>query len=201
MEVSMQPIPVPHNSAVRSRTLRPVSRWHFLRGAIAVASASLVAPALRCTTGRRSALRGSVYPWGGLGVPVARQCGALGRGSRPSPSTEVGWSPDAWKCTGKVPMIRHLHTLAQKGSVWTAHEVGHSVHAEVHGLEPAHWYWYRFRVGDDVSPVGRTADGAGPASPTGTFPVCVASCPALRQAIFQPIATWQKNRWISSQIL
>ncbi|MGV3541120.1 MAG: alkaline phosphatase D family protein, partial [Rufibacter sp.] len=32
----------------------------------------------------------------------------------------------------------------------------HSVHAEVEGLEPDSWYYYRFRAGADVSPVGRT---------------------------------------------
>lgn len=35
-------------------------------------------------------------------------------------------------------------------------EFGHSVHADVSGLEPDRWYHYRFRVGDRTSPVGRT---------------------------------------------
>jgi alkaline phosphatase D len=35
-------------------------------------------------------------------------------------------------------------------------EVGHSVHVEVTGLEPARDYWYRFRAGDEVSQTGRT---------------------------------------------
>ncbi|TDE11218.1 alkaline phosphatase D family protein [Jiangella asiatica] len=35
-------------------------------------------------------------------------------------------------------------------------ELGHSVHAEVTGLDPAREYYYRFRAGPEVSPVGRT---------------------------------------------
>ena len=30
------------------------------------------------------------------------------------------------------------------------------MHVEVDGLEPGRWYWYRFRAGSEVSPIGRT---------------------------------------------
>lgn len=44
-------------------------------------------------------------------------------------------------------------------------ELGHSVHAEVRGLEPARRYWYRFVVEGEASPVGtvRSAPAAGAA--------------------------------------
>jgi len=32
----------------------------------------------------------------------------------------------------------------------------HSVHVEVAGLRPNRWYWYRFKAGRELSPVGRT---------------------------------------------
>ncbi len=35
-------------------------------------------------------------------------------------------------------------------------ELGHSVRVEVQGLDPGRDYWYRFRAGSEVSPVGRT---------------------------------------------
>lgn len=35
-------------------------------------------------------------------------------------------------------------------------QLAHSVHVEVEGLRPDRWYFYRFHVGDVVSPVGRT---------------------------------------------
>lgn len=53
---------------------------------------------------------------------------------------------------------------------------GHSVHADVDGLDPDSWYWYRFRVGNHTSPVGRSrtmpADGQTPEQ----LVLAVASC-------------------------
>lgn len=51
---------------------------------------------------------------------------------------------------------------------------GHSVHIDATGLEPGTTYWYRFRIGDQTSPVGQTAtlpDG----SPT-AFGLAVVNC-------------------------
>jgi alkaline phosphatase D len=45
--------------------------------------------------------------------------------------------------------------VVKQGRATAAPELGYSVHADVDGLEPARWYFYRFRAGDAVSPVGR----------------------------------------------
>ena len=53
-------------------------------------------------------------------------------------------------------------------------EHGHSVHVDAKGLEPGTTYWYRFRVGDQTSPVGQTAT-----LPTGSpesFGLAVVNC-------------------------
>lgn len=68
---------------------------------------------------------------------------------------------------GGMPMVRidveweiaadsRFSKVVQRGSEIARPELGHSVHVEVSGLEPAREYWYRFRSGDEVSPVGRT---------------------------------------------
>ncbi|MEN3366854.1 MAG: alkaline phosphatase [Burkholderiales bacterium] len=46
--------------------------------------------------------------------------------------------------------------IAAKGKATAMPELAHSVHVDVTGLRPDRWYWYRFIVGDAVSPVGRT---------------------------------------------
>jgi alkaline phosphatase D len=46
--------------------------------------------------------------------------------------------------------------VVQQGRATAAPELGHSVHADVQGLEPDRWYFYRFTSGDATSPVGRT---------------------------------------------
>ncbi|QLY29010.1 alkaline phosphatase D family protein [Nocardia huaxiensis] len=46
--------------------------------------------------------------------------------------------------------------VAARGSAVATRELAHSVHPEVNGLEPDRWYFYRFRAGSAISPVGRT---------------------------------------------
>ena len=46
--------------------------------------------------------------------------------------------------------------IVKEGTEPAAAEFGHSVHADARGLEPDTWYWYRFRIGEYTSPVGKT---------------------------------------------
>ena len=46
--------------------------------------------------------------------------------------------------------------VVQSGTATARPEWSHSVHVEVSGLRPGRWYWYRFKVGSEVSPKGRT---------------------------------------------
>ena len=46
--------------------------------------------------------------------------------------------------------------VVQSGTEIAAAYQAHSVHVSPYGLEPARYYWYRFKVGDEISPVGRT---------------------------------------------
>jgi len=62
-------------------------------------------------------------------------------------AVEVTWEIAADEAFGKI---------AGSGKARAAPEWGHSVHVDVQGLEPARPYWYRFRAGESMSPVGRT---------------------------------------------
>ncbi len=55
-------------------------------------------------------------------------------------------------------------------------DLAHSVHVEVSGLAPDRPYWYRFRVGDEESPVGRTRTLPPADARPGRVRVAVASC-------------------------
>jgi alkaline phosphatase D len=46
--------------------------------------------------------------------------------------------------------------IVAHGSAAATPELAHSVHVDVKGLQPSRWYFYRFMLGDAVSPVGRT---------------------------------------------
>ncbi|MEC5164176.1 MULTISPECIES: alkaline phosphatase D family protein [unclassified Janthinobacterium] len=66
--------------------------------------------------------------------------------------------------------------LAAKGVASATPALAHSVHVDVGGLEPGRWYWYRFMLGDAVSPVGRTRTAPAPDSLPGALKLAVASC-------------------------
>jgi len=55
-----------------------------------------------------------------------------------------------------VATDERMDRIVARGAVLATPELGHSVHAEVRGLEPSRWYWYRFKVGNEISPIGRT---------------------------------------------
>jgi alkaline phosphatase D len=46
--------------------------------------------------------------------------------------------------------------IAAKGTATALPEFAHSVHVDATGLQPDRWYWYRFMLGDAVSPIART---------------------------------------------
>lgn len=52
----------------------------------------------------------------------------------------------------------------------------HTVKVEVSGLRPASHYWYRFRVGNTVSPPGRTKTAPHPSADCNTLRFGIASC-------------------------
>jgi alkaline phosphatase D len=90
-----------------------------------------------------------------------------GRGGMPDRVVPVQWQ------VADDPRFRRV---VRAGAERATPELGHSVHAEVSGLQPGRDYWYRFRVGPELSAVGRTrtAPAAGATLPALSF--AFASC-------------------------
>ena len=84
-------------------------------------------------------------------------------------------------------------TVVRRGRYTAAPELGYSVHAEVEGLEPDRWYFYRFRSGDATSPVGRvrTTPAAGAVTP---LRFGVASCQNYEQGLFTALDHLSRER-------
>ncbi|MBF6174930.1 alkaline phosphatase D family protein [Nocardia blacklockiae] len=70
----------------------------------------------------------------------------------------------------------NFRRVVARGAVVATREFAHSVHPEVRGLAPDRWYYYRFRAGAALSPVGRTRTAPAPGSPTARLRFAFASC-------------------------
>lgn len=66
--------------------------------------------------------------------------------------------------------------IAAKGQTTALPELAHSVHVETAGLRPDRWYWYRFMLGDAISPVGRTRTAPAPDAMPSALRFAFASC-------------------------
>jgi alkaline phosphatase D len=149
------------------RTLRQLSRRQLLNiawklGAAAIAqplvpASVLTQPLFRSYPFALGVASGEPLPGGVvLWTRLAPEPLDAGRGGgMPMANVDVAW---------EVARDRAFASVVQKGTVIARPELGHSVHVEAGGLEPAHDYFYRFRCGGEVSPIGRTrtapAEGA-----------------------------------------
>jgi alkaline phosphatase D len=70
----------------------------------------------------------------------------------------------------------HFRRIVAKGTASAPPELAHSVHVDVTGLQPDRWYWYRFMLGDAVSPTGRTRTAPAAGAMPSTLKLAVASC-------------------------
>ncbi|WP_433601571.1 alkaline phosphatase D family protein [Nocardia sp. CA-135953] len=76
----------------------------------------------------------------------------------------------------EVAHDEHFQDVVARGSAVATRELAHTVHPEVGGLEPNRWYFYRFRAGSAISPVGRTRTAPAPGQPTARMRFAFASC-------------------------
>jgi len=72
----------------------------------------------------------------------------------PNPFDPLATGHEAIAVEYEVALDDKFRRIAQKGRVLAHPENGHSVHVDLLGLEAGRRYWYRFRAGDEVSPVG-----------------------------------------------
>ena len=102
----------------------------------------------------------------------------------PEPLAGGGMPPQDVVVEWEVAADERFARVVRQGSAVASPAEAHSVHVDVRGLEPAATYWYRFRVGAEVSPVGRTR----------TAPAAGASPERLRVALAS-CQNWQAGYW------
>ena len=70
-----------------------------------------------------------------------------GLGGMPADDVEVAWD---------LALDEGFEQLVRSETVTATAADGHAIHVDATGLAPATTYWYRFRLGDETSTVGRT---------------------------------------------
>jgi alkaline phosphatase D len=77
----------------------------------------------------------------------------LAGGGMPAVDVAVRW---------EIANDEDFRRVVRAGTATASPSLGHSVHVDVRHLRPGAWYFYRFRVGDQHSPVGRTRTAPAP---------------------------------------
>ncbi|MDB5961935.1 MAG: Alkaline phosphatase, partial [Massilia sp.] len=82
----------------------------------------------------------------------------------------------AYAVRWEVAEDQAFRNVVAKGSASAVPALAHSVHVDVKGLKPGRWYWYRFMLGDAISPIGRTRTAPDPGEMPALLKLAVASC-------------------------
>ena len=98
-----------------------------------------------------------------------------GRGGMPNKNVPVRW---------QVATDERFRNVVRRGETNARPELGHSVHVEVEGLRPGREYFYRFKAGDETSPVGRTKTFPSLGSAVAQMTFAFASCQQYEHGYF-----------------
>ncbi|RFS82787.1 twin-arginine translocation signal domain-containing protein [Actinomadura spongiicola] len=98
-----------------------------------------------------------------------------GLGGMPSRTIPVRW---------EVATDERFRRVVRRGVAAAHARSAHSVHVELDGLRPGHDYWYRFRVGGHISPVGRTRTAPHPSTYGSALAMGFVSCSQFEHGYF-----------------
>ena len=107
-------------------------------------------------------------------------------GGMPAAVVEVEW---------EVALDSEFADVVRKGTTLARPELGHSVHVDVNGLKSGWEYFYRFRAGDEVSPVGRTKTAPPEGMRVDTLRFGVCGCSHYEQGYFSAYRRISEERF------
>lgn len=134
-----------------------LSRRAFLGTAASFATAALIANQLRGAATTRPTFGADPFSLGiASGDPLPHGI-VLWTRLAPKPlEPDGGMGRDPVEVSWQIAADDSMRRVVQRGTAIARPEWAHSVHVDVAGLEPDRWYWYQFKAGSAVSPIGRT---------------------------------------------
>jgi alkaline phosphatase D len=139
-------------------------RRRFLRASVSLAALSMLPSSLRAQQSARIRFVGDPFALGVASGYPRTDGFTLWTRLAPLPlQADGGINPDeilpvAWQ----VAEDERFAKVVAQGVQRTVSELAHSVHVDVRGLRPGSAYFYRFLIGDEVSPTGRTRTAPAP---------------------------------------
>ena len=99
----------------------------------------------------------------------------LNGGGMPAAPIEVQW---------QIATDDKLSRVVKSGKTIASPDWAHTVHVEVSGLQPHTWYWYQFRAGNELSPLGRTRTFPRANSDVDRLRFAIASCQHFEAGLY-----------------
>ncbi len=165
--------------------LSRLSRRRFLRLAAGGTGAALLGGPLGCEP---SALSEDPFTLGvASGDPLSDRV-MLWTRLAPRPLEGGGMPPRLVEVLYEVAHDPGFQVVVRSGLANAWPHFGHAVKVDVEGLQPDRWYWYRFRVGGWVSPVGRTRTMPAAGASPGLLRFATASCQRYLDGFFTAYA-------------
>ena len=167
----------------------------------AAASGAVLLPASPALAGRTSRASGAVFSLGiASGDPLPDSV-ILWTRLAPQPlELDGGMGSASAKVEWEIATDEAFTQGRQSGEYEATATYGHSVHIDVKGLTPDTWYYYRFKHGTELSPVGRTRTTPELGSTMSRLVVGQTSCANWQSGYYQlysDLADQQPDYWLA----
>jgi alkaline phosphatase D len=102
----------------------------------------------------------------------------------PDPLNGGGMPPNDVEVRWEIAEDENFSNVVQSGTEIAPALEAHSVHVALRGLEPARYYWYRFKAGSEISRVGRTKTAPEAGAPLHSMSFAFVSCSDYQEGYF-----------------
>lgn len=123
----------------------------------AAATGAVLTSATPALAGRTSRASGAVFALGVASGDPLPDSVILWTRLAPQPlELDGGMGATTESVEWEIATDESFSNVVARGTAEATPAYGHSVHVDVKGLTPDSWYYYRFKHGSEISPVGRT---------------------------------------------
>lgn len=167
----------------------------------AAASGAVLMPTTPALAGRMTRSSGSVFRLGVASGDPLPDSVILWTRLAPKPlELDGGMGKATAKVEWEIARDEKFSKIAARGAVQATPKYGHSVHIDIRGLTPDSWYYYRFKHGREISPVGRTRTTPELGAAMSSLVVGQTSCANWQSGYYQlyaDLAAQEPDYWLA----